>query len=132
MRLPLVMRFALLAAFLGLAGCNSNNKGKLEGTKWSSQEFKSKGTLIPPGAIVMEFADDGRLTYRSKESSATGEVKDKTVTGHYALYSDDYVTFYLDEPLAGSKTHRERIVVRGDTMQLIDTDGTSIPFDRVR
>jgi hypothetical protein len=38
----------------------------------------------------------------------------------------------LDEPLEGRKTHLQRIIIRGDTLQLIDPGGTSITFQKVR
>jgi hypothetical protein len=123
MRLSSAARLAVVAVILCAAGCNSKNKGKLEGTKWSSQTLTMKGQTIPAGSIRFEFTRDGRLTYWILNTS---------YTGRYSLGWGDYVTLNLDQPLEGSKTHRQKIVVRGDTMQLIDTDGTSITFDRVQ
>jgi hypothetical protein len=122
MRLSFVVRFAVLAAVLCIVGCNSNNKGKLEGTKWSSQAFTPQGgKLIAAGMITFEFTTSGQVTYK---------IVDQSYTGRYTLNAGDYVTLHLDQPLAGSRTHRQRIIVRGTTMQLIDTDGTSITFDK--
>jgi hypothetical protein len=123
MRVSSLARFAVLAAVLCIVGCNSNNKGKIEGTKWSSQSMSVKGQTIPAGSIKFEFTTDGKMTYKILETP---------YTGRYSLGSGDYVTLHLDQPLEGSKTHRQRIIIRGDTLQLIDTDGTSITFDRMK
>jgi hypothetical protein len=82
-----------------------------------------KGQSIPAGSYVLEFTTDGQLTY----TNATG-----SFTGRYSLGSNDYVTIYLDRPLQGRRTHRQKIIILGDTMQLIDSDGTSVTFDRVK
>lgn len=122
MRLSFVVRFAVLAAVLCIVGCSSNNKGKLEGTKWNSQAFTPQGGKpVPAGIVTYEFATDGRLTYR---------IMDQSYTGRYSLNSGDYVTLHLDQALGGSRTLRQRIIVRDTTMQLIDTDGTSVMFDK--
>jgi len=121
MRVSAVARVGVLAAILCAVGCNSNNKGKIEGTTWKSQAFTTKGTSVPAGSITFEFTKDGKMTYT---------ILGTPYTGRYSVGSGDYVTLYLDKELAGSKTHRQRIIIRNDTMQLIDTDGTSITFDR--
>lgn len=124
MRLSFVVRFAVLAAVLCTAGCNSNNKGKIEGTKWTSQEYSLKGKSNPPGALVLEFTPEGRFTYTVKGGP--------THTGSYSLNWGDGVILHLDQPLEGNKTHRQRVVIKDQTMQFIDADGTSITFDKVR
>lgn len=102
----------------------SNNTGKIEGTKWSSQAFTLKGKSNPSGALALEFATDGRFTYAVKG--------DRTFAGRYILGPGDEVSLDLDEPLEGRKRHRQRIVITDQTMQFIDSDGTSIPFRKVR
>jgi hypothetical protein len=86
-----------------------------------------KGKTIPAGALGLDFATDGKLTFR-----ILAETGPKSLTGRYSLNSGDYITLYLDESLSGRKTHREKIVIRGDTLQMIDSDGTTVAFDRVK
>jgi hypothetical protein len=33
-------------------------------------------------------------------------------------------------PAAGNKKHREKVVIKGDTLTMIDSDGTAVTFDR--
>lgn len=125
MRLPSLVLYSVLIASVCVCGvgCNSNNKGKIEGTAWASQAMTVKGQLVPAKSVRFEFTADGKLTYW---------VMQVAYTGRYTLGFGDYVTLHLDKELAGSKTHRQQIIIRGDTLQLIDTDGTKIVFDRVK
>lgn len=124
MRLPSVIRLAVVAFLVcGVAGCNSNNKGKIEGTKWSSQATTIKGNAIPAGALTLEFTRDGKVTYTAGPM---------TYTGKYSLGWGDTVTLRLDQDLAGSKTHRERVTIANDQLTMRDSDGTSLTFDKVK
>src|SRR5262249_35086103 len=100
----------------------SSNKGKIEGTKWNSQEATVKNIKIPAGALKLEFGTDGKLLYQA------GPVK---FTGTYELGEGETVTFHLDQELAGSKTHMEKIAIRGTRLLMTDLDGTSITFKKV-
>src|SRR3954447_894141 len=95
--LPIVM-------VLFLSGCSSNNKGKIEGTKWSSVAANVKGRSLPAGALLLEFRSDGSLLYQAGP---------QTFTGTYALGAGDAVTLKLDQELAGRKNHREKVVING-------------------
>jgi uncharacterized lipoprotein NlpE involved in copper resistance len=123
MRLALLARFAVLAVVLCAVGCNSNNKGKIEGTKWTSQAMTVQGKQLFAGTAKLEFGADKKLTYI---------VGADTYTGTYSLSYGDYVTLHFDQVLEGSKTHRQRIIIQGDTLKLIDTDGFTVTFSRVR
>jgi hypothetical protein len=108
---------------LGVTGCSSNNKGKIEGTKWSSNPTTVKGQPIPAGALRLEFTTDGKLTY------VAGPM---TFTGTYSLGGGDTVTFHLTQDLAGRKTHAEKISISGTTLTMTDSDGTSLSFSQVK
>jgi hypothetical protein len=122
------MRPRQLLPFLPLAlavffGCSSNNKGKIEGTNWSSKVVTVKGKTAPAGMMKLEFRQDGTLTV----TGPTG-----AYTGTYSLGFGDAVTFKLDRELSGSKTHAEKIAINGDELTLTDSDGTRIPFERAK
>ena len=40
----------------------SNNAGKIEGTRWSSKEMTRKGRTVPAGAIELEFSRNNRMS----------------------------------------------------------------------
>src|SRR5262245_20112932 len=81
------------------AGCESNNKGKIEGTKW-------KGTIaaVPGSSMQMEFLADGRLNLYLFAPGVR-----KTIAGKWSLSMGDYVDLTdLSEPLSGRTSHREK------------------------
>ena len=100
----------------------SNNRGKIEGTKWSSVRGWVKGLDVPAGTLKLDFAADGRLRY---------DTPGGVFTGTYSLDSGDTVTFHLDRPLAGARQHAQRVVVNGNRLTVSDSDGTTLDFDRV-
>jgi hypothetical protein len=104
------------------AGCESNNKGKIEGTKW-------KGTIkaVPGSSLTMEFLADGRLNlYLFAPPSVR-----KTIAGKWSLAMGDYVDLTdLSEPLSGRTSHREKIVITNNTLVMTDSDGTSVSFTK--
>ncbi len=121
--LPAVLSLALAA------GCTSENRGKLEGTRWVSEPATVKvkagpagapqSVHVPAGYLELDFHEDGSFYYI---------LKGKIHTGKYTLGPGHMVTLNLDTPVAGMKTHTEKIVVEGERMTMTDTDGTSIPF----
>lgn len=114
----------VLALLVTVAGCSSNNKGKIEGTKWSCQAGTVKGNPIPAGAVRLEFSKDGKVTY---------VIGPKTVTGTYSLGSGDNVTFNFDQALSdGKKKAMDKIQINGDTMTMSDPDGTTLTFNKVK
>jgi hypothetical protein len=123
MRLNSVLRVVVVVALLCCVGCNSSNKGKIEGTKWTSLPGNVKGQSIPAGILSLEFGSDFRLVYRA------GPI---TMTGTYSLGWGDYVTLKLDRELEGRKNHTERISISGDRLTMTDSDGTSLTFEKVR
>jgi hypothetical protein len=118
-----VLRPVLLAAVLLGLGCASKNKGKVEGTKWSSVPATIKGQSLPAGALRLEFGSDGSLVYR------TGP---QTHRGTYSLGMGDRLTLNLNQELAGRKVHVETVVINGDRLTMTDSDGTRAIFDRVK
>jgi hypothetical protein len=127
MRLTSVLRVAVVVALLSSLGCGSNNKGKIEGTKWSSlattMNVKNQGMqTIPAGALTLEFSSDYKLVYRAGPM---------TMTGTYSLGMGDYVTLKLDKELDGRKTHTEKVVISGDRLTMTDSDGTALTFEKV-
>ncbi|MCC6417820.1 MAG: hypothetical protein IT429_06175 [Gemmataceae bacterium] len=111
----------LLVAALFITGCSSNNKGKLEGTKWRSQATTVKGIPLPAGSLQLEFSNDGKLVYR---------VGGQMMTGTYSLGMGDNVNFHMDQNLAGRKDHTEKIVVNGNQLTMTDSDGTTLTFTK--
>jgi hypothetical protein len=123
MRRRCVFGLLLVASALVAGGCgSSNNKGKIEGTKWTSLATSVKGKTVPAGVLQLEFNADGSLVYKAGPQSMTGK---------YSLGSGDTVVLHLDQPLAGSKTHSERISVNGDRLTMTDSNGTAVVFQRV-
>lgn len=111
----------LATSVLLLAGCVSNNRGKIVG-KWVSTPLTIKGEPLPPGALWLIFAADGKVEARAGE---------RTFTGTYALGKGYQVTLKFTEPLAGRRKHQETIVVDGDELQMMDSDGVYARFNRV-
>jgi hypothetical protein len=102
-------------SLLCVAGCPSgasNNKGKIEGTKWDAED----------GSRALEFTKDGKLFY-DLEGGVGYE-------GTYTLGAGDNVTFTFTKELAGSKTHVEKISISGDHLTMSDTTG-SVKFKKV-
>jgi hypothetical protein len=122
MRLAPVLRLAVAAALLCAVGCNSNNKGKIEGTEWNSLATTLKGQNIPAGTLKLKFGADKSLVYNTPMG---------TFTGTYSLGSGDTVTLNLDKDLAGSRRHAERVTISGDRLTMTDSDGTAMTFERV-
>ena len=121
MRLAPVVRIAVVVALLCSVGCSSNNKGKIEGTRWSSLPGMVKGRSIPAGTLKLDFTKDGRLSY---------DTPGGVFTGTYSLGMGDTVTLHLDRELGGSKRHAQKVVINGNRMTMSDSDGTSLDFER--
>ena len=110
---------------LVLVGCGSNNKDKIEGTRWSSQEQKAGAKVAPKGAIELRFSGDGNFEWKFGS-----EAKPIKLKGTYTLGSGDNVTFHFEEEFEERKEHTEKIQVRDKTLTLSDAKG-NITFDRV-
>ena len=120
-----VLRLTVLLTLVFAAGCLSENKGKIEGTRWRSiaGTIESHGlkVRVPDGFMELHFHKDGSLFYI---------VRGKLHTGKYNLGAGKYVTLSLDEAVAGMKTHTETVVIEGDRLTMTDTDGTALSFRR--
>src|SRR5436190_21582149 len=104
-QLPVASLALLASVLLADDAAKSDNKGKIEGTKWTSVASKVKGIDIPAGALKLEFKADGKLTY---------EAGPQTFTGTYVLGKGETVTLKLDRELAGRKDHEEKVKIVGD------------------
>jgi hypothetical protein len=108
----------LIGVLLVASGCSSN-KGKIEGTKWTSVASNVKGKEFPAGTLVLEFGSDKKLVYKTPVG---------TFTGTYSLGMGDNVTLNLDTELAGRKQHVEKVKIEGDKLTMTDSDGTAMSF----
>ena len=117
MRPSHVLRVACLAALLLACGCSSSNKGKIEGTKWSSK------AATPAGQVHLEFQADGKMVYK---------IGAETHTGTYGLGMGPSVTMNFDTELTGRKTHVEKIIINGDELTMTDSNGTQVAFQKVK
>jgi hypothetical protein len=115
-----LLPFLLLIALCG--GCASKNKGKIEGTQWSSLSATMKGQPIPAGSMRLQFSGDGKVVY---------QVGPQTYKGTYSLGFGDLVTLHLNQQVAGRTTHTERVTIDGNKLTMTDSDGTALTFQKV-
>lgn len=111
---------AIVAVVL-VAGCSSNNKGKIEDTKWVNVATTVKGKPLPAGILRLEFDASGKLRFGTFL---------KMNSGTWKLNNGDYVTLSFDQEVSGRKKHREKIVIEGDKLTMTDSDGKSLTFKR--
>ena len=104
------------------ASAQSNNAGKIEETRWSSKETTRKGTIVPAGALGLEFFGNNRMSYK---------IGSDAFDGTYSLGAGNSVTFHLERELANRKTHVQSVVIRDSEMTVQDADGTTLTFARV-
>jgi hypothetical protein len=110
--------WALLVPVLFSIGCGgSNNKGKIEGTKWSSEKGTVEGKEVGEGDLYLEFTKDGKLYF------VTTTV---TLKGTCSVGSGDQVTFEFDKEVSGNKTHVEQISISGERLTLSGSKGTIV------
>lgn len=122
---------ALLAAaavLIGASGCESNNVGKLEDTKWGSAYVPDyKGISARGVTMTLTFHADGRFLMGVK-----GPAANMNIVGQWKLGSWDNVSLYnLSPPLAGASSHTEKITISGDTLTMADSDGTKVVFTKI-
>jgi hypothetical protein len=117
------LRIAWIAALLLAAGCSSSNKGKIEGTKWSSQATTLKGQAVSAGLMQLHFQPDGKMILKRGNESYTGT---------YSLGMGPTVTFQFEQEFNGRKIHAEKIVINGDELTLTDSDGKELPFRKLK
>lgn len=110
---------SLAIVLLGMAGCSSNNQGKIEGTKWNSVSTMSQGNMVPAGALSLDFGRDGSLVFKAGP---------QTFTGKYTLGFGNTLILNLDQMLSGRKTHHEQVTISGTMLTMKDSDGTELSF----
>jgi hypothetical protein len=119
----ILVSFALFASGDPPTDDKSDNKGKIEGTKWSSLAATVRGQTVPAGTLKLEFAKDGKLVYNTPLG---------TFNGTYELGAGPKVTLKLDKELAGSKKHEETVVIKDGKLTMSDSDGTSMTFEKAK
>src|SRR5262249_55968099 len=87
------------------------NKGKLEGTTWTSERQTFGGVVEPAGNRQVTFFRGGGLSYVAGKG---GEV----------VGAGEWVMVVLDKPLNNSKKHLVSIHVEGDRLTVTDQSGT--------
>jgi hypothetical protein len=122
MRRARLLALVVLLPLACAAGC-SNNKGKIEGTRWRSEAGTILGRQVPFGYLQLDFGADGSLVYYAGP---------RTFKGKYVLGAGNTVTFEIEPPLAGKKSHAETIEVYGEKMTVRDSNGVSAIFQKVR
>lgn len=153
--MPLSLRriapLVLLACAGLVAGCSSNNKGKIEG-RWKFvsvpgvDEKMVQQLAAEKVYLFVDFSPNGTMTLGA--ASEDKDVQQRlnqsgekvTMSCKYKLLSGDDVEFY-DLPkemqekggLFGSKDRaRTKVKVTGDTMTMTDPDGKSGSFARMK
>lgn len=101
----------------------SNNKGKIEDTKWSSLAGTVKGNEIPAGTLKVSFTKDGKMTYNTPIGDFVGT---------YTLETGDKVVWNFTKELGGSKRHEQKCVIKGEKLTISDADGTTLEFEKVK
>jgi hypothetical protein len=109
--------WVLLVPVLFGIGCGSNNKGKIEGTKWSSEKGTADGKEVGEGELYLEFTKDGKLYLVTPTD---------TVKGTYTVGSGDQVTFDFDKEVSGKKSHVEKISISGERLTMTDSKGSVV------
>jgi hypothetical protein len=114
------------AAAVGLAGCvQSENEGKLEGTKWASA-YVPEYHGVKGATATLQFTDDGRFTMDLRVPHGAVRMSGRWRTGPWS-------TVYLEDvtpSLNGQTTFVESIAISGDVMTLQESS-TKIVFTRI-
>src|SRR5437879_1562254 len=112
MRRALTLRVIVLLPLVLAVGCLSENRGQIEGTRWTSlagtidvkmsrgPTSVSRSIRLPAGFMELDFQKDGSLFY---------VVRGKIHTGKYSLGVGNSITLHLDEEVAGLKMHTETV-----------------------
>jgi hypothetical protein len=97
----------------------SKNRGKIEGTRWTSLPATVNGQPVAAETFRLDFSSTGGLVYVAGPA---------TVRGTYSLGAGDTVTLHLEEAVAGSKTHVQTVTITGERLTMRDTEGATITF----
>jgi uncharacterized protein (TIGR03066 family) len=128
MRTNRVVGLVVVVAALAVAGCESSNKGKIEGTKWSSNAVTIHGQKLSSGKCELEFYKDGTMDLTATDPNGYRKV----FTGRYSLSISDLVVITFNQEVAGMKTHTERVTITKGELTMIDSDGTKLVFSRLK
>jgi len=105
----------------------SNNKGKLEGTKWASDEVTVQGLKMPKGAFVVAFEKDGTFVQEVKAP----DLPARTAKGTWSLGSGDDVIMEGEDPERKIKAKETvQVVIKGDKATVTSKAG-SLTFTKV-
>jgi hypothetical protein len=121
MRLASAFHWLLIASLVCAAGCASENKGKIEGTKWRSCASTVKGQALSEGFLRLHFKADGGILYRAGA---------KTLTGTYKLGSGKTVVMNMNSGSGGTERLSETVEISGGRLTMTDSDGTVIAFNK--
>lgn len=111
---------ASLAILCSLVGCSSsNNKGKIEGTTWTSLPQLVQGQPAADGFLSISFGADRTFSYK---------IGDSTLTGKYSIGSGDKVTLFYDKPVAKKTKHVHTFKVREQELEMTDEEGNVRKF----
>jgi hypothetical protein len=113
----------------------SNNKGKLEGTKWSSKaasllalDGKTKVEL-PEGAVLVEFKADKTFSQKGTRQ----DLQVPAATGKYEFGPGDDVMLEVDDaPIPALKKVTLKVAVKGDEMTLKHPLGAPMTFVKAK
>jgi hypothetical protein len=128
MRSNRVVGLLVVVAALAVAGCESSNKGKIEGTKWTSNAVTIHGQKVSSGKCELEFYKDGAMDLSATDPNGYRKV----YTGRYSLSMGNFVVITFDQEIAGMKTHTEQISINKGELTMIDSDGTKLVFSRLK
>src|SRR5260370_20613609 len=128
MRGKAVVGLLIVALALAAVGCDPTNKGKIEGTKWSSNEGTIRGQKLSSGKIVLEFFKGGNMSFSGTDPKGNYKV----YSGRYTFGMGSIVVLDFDQELAGRTTHTEWISVSKGELTMSDADGTSLVFSRLK
>ena len=128
MRTNRVVGLLVVVAALAVVGCESTNKGKIEGTKWSSNAVSIHGQKLGSGKCELEFYKDGTMDFMVTDPNGNR----KLFSGRYSLSLGDLVVITFNQEVAGMKTHTERVSITKGELTMIDSDGTKLVFSRLK
>lgn len=123
------VRFLLLLCLFLASGCGllpqapSNNKSKLEGTRWVNEPGQFAGKHFIAGAFTLDFRGDNTFYWR---------FSDQIFTGSFSYGPGDLVYFTLTSPFMGRTDWKEVITISGDVMVMGGEDGITITFNRYK
>ncbi len=108
--------------FCLVSACSSQNRGKIEGTKWTNLAADVHNNPVPRDLIQIEFFPDGKLRY---------VIDQKEHGGSYSFGTRHYVFFRLDPPVEMISGYWEEVLLADRRLTLKDASGTALVFERL-